>query len=618
MAYDYGSQTLGINNPFRFEGVMRIIAGVIIAVMGVVPLISVASQLKQDPIMGYTLAFLGAVLLIAGIRIIGAGMFQLFRYFVGRSVPTSLAFNEADSEKENAKAEKNSVLYTEESLHSMLMGRKNTTFIEPRGWVARFVHSLFPKLTFLPYPLRNLAQTLASLAIDIVVAITVFMVAWFVVSSGLAGEKAGLIAMPMLSLLLLIYISIIWLRTSGQQNSISAVTVQSEGSWALAPMLVMAILIPIGAGFALDAAPSALFEQIQTIKAEVDIFNALPNLLVFFAVTALVFGLALPGLIARMKMATPTSAVAEYRDNFQEKVHPKELFINMDTMILANRRYKEIPNRIYKPFNTNMRQQADGKGSFFGNVMIETQPAVASDTQLPRFAKVLATVGASASLVISSALFLWLGYQLAGFINSIVALQLKGLSFEQLAPIVSAFNSIVFTLFAFFAVRAGSKILSAASHLYWGELHFSSLLMWAQIEGTYNESKMSLGRGMNDSNLTENKVVNSSITPWFVSTRATTSIFATSGEKNLEHPRFLMSMQKNQAELDTIINELKTSLANRQYVASMNDKNTEEAIAHMHKMNEGARANTTGIFAIDAMQQAALAQQNALEEQKES
>lgn len=378
----------------------------------------------------------------------------------------------------------------------MLMGRKNTTFIEPRGWVARFVHSLFPKLTFLPYPLRNLAQTLASLAIDIVVAITVFMVAWFVVSSGLAGEKAGLIAMPILSLLLLIYISIIWLRTSGQQNSISAVTVQSEGSWALAPMLVMAILIPIGAGFALDAAPSALFEQIQIVKAEVDIFNALPNLLVFFVVTALVFGLALLGLIARMKMATPTSAVAEYRDNFQEKVHPKELFINMDTMILANRRYKEIPNRIYKPFNTNMRQQADGKGSFFGNVMIETQPAVASDTQLPRFAKVLATVGASASLVISSALFLWLGYQLAGFINSIVALQLKGLSFEKLAPVVSAFNSIVFTLFAFFAVRAGSKILSAASHLYWGELHFSSLLMWAQIEGTYNESKMSLGRGM--------------------------------------------------------------------------------------------------------------------------
>jgi len=72
---------------------------------------------------------------------------------------------------------------------------------------------------------------------------------------------------------------------------------------SFAPMLVMAILIPIGAGFALDAAPNALFEQIQIIKAEVDIFNALPNLLVFFAVTALVFGLALPGLIARMKMA---------------------------------------------------------------------------------------------------------------------------------------------------------------------------------------------------------------------------------------------------------------------------------------------------------------------------
>jgi len=155
MAYDFGSQTLGIKNPFKIEGRLKTITGILLVIAGVLPLLNVAQQLETQPALAYTNAILGFVLLTGGSRHLGAGLFQLFRYFVGRSVPTSLAYNKSRSEREAALAEQKAVLYNDEKLHSMLMGRKNTTFVEPEGWVARLIHSVFPNLIFLPYPLRR-------------------------------------------------------------------------------------------------------------------------------------------------------------------------------------------------------------------------------------------------------------------------------------------------------------------------------------------------------------------------------------------------------------------------------------------------------------------------------
>ncbi|MFT6703306.1 MAG: hypothetical protein ACJAUM_003188, partial [Pseudomonadales bacterium] len=176
MAYDFGSQTLGIKNPFKKEGLFKAVAGVAVALLGIYTLIQVAETLKTDKIVGWSYAIIGFYLLISGARHTGVGFFQLFRYFVGRSVPTSLAYNQSKSEQDVAKLELSALLYDDKILHSMMMGRKNNTFIEPVGFLGRFVHSIFPKLTFLPYPLRKMAQEIAGMTINYLTGILSFLI----------------------------------------------------------------------------------------------------------------------------------------------------------------------------------------------------------------------------------------------------------------------------------------------------------------------------------------------------------------------------------------------------------------------------------------------------------
>ena len=173
MAYDFGSQSLGIKNPFKFDGSIKTAAGLLICLLALVPLLQVSAALQESKILGWGSAIIGFLLLVSGVRHTTQGLFQLFRFFVGRSVPTSLAYNLSSSEKDNARLEQQNraLMYDSAGLHSMLMGRKNTTFKEPLGWLARFIHSVFPKLTFLPYPFRHLAQELASMVVNVLAAL---------------------------------------------------------------------------------------------------------------------------------------------------------------------------------------------------------------------------------------------------------------------------------------------------------------------------------------------------------------------------------------------------------------------------------------------------------------
>ena len=108
MAYDFGSAGLGINNPFKQEGTIRAIGGGIIAAIGLYSIIKTTTIIEQDLIQAWVYAIMGLALLVAGLRRLGSGIFYLFKFFVGRSVPSSLAFNHTPSEADNAKQEQRS------------------------------------------------------------------------------------------------------------------------------------------------------------------------------------------------------------------------------------------------------------------------------------------------------------------------------------------------------------------------------------------------------------------------------------------------------------------------------------------------------------------------------
>ena len=78
----------------------------------------------------------------------------------------------------------------------------------------------------------------------------------------------------------------------------------------------------------------------------------------------------------RLQLAEPSVEVSELRENWQASIHPNEVFINLDNLVMANRRYKEVPNRVYREIDPKLEGQIDGKGSFEGELIQEIQPTV--------------------------------------------------------------------------------------------------------------------------------------------------------------------------------------------------------------------------------------------------
>lgn len=195
MAFDYGSIDLGLKNPFKLEGKVTALRGIIESVAGVSLLVIAASSVKESTTAGWILMLFGMFILALGIRSLSSGIYATLKYFVGRNHPTSLAYNFSKSESSTAQEEKKEVAYNAQSLEEMLVGRKNSTFKEPNGFLSRLLHSLIPKLLFLPYPIRNVAQRLFGSWVSTLVALIAYGLVAFVSLSGFTGE-AGELAFP--------------------------------------------------------------------------------------------------------------------------------------------------------------------------------------------------------------------------------------------------------------------------------------------------------------------------------------------------------------------------------------------------------------------------------------
>ena len=592
MAYDFGSQSLGIKNPFKFDGSIKTVAGILICLLALVPLLQVSTALQESKILGWGSAIIGFLLLLSGVRHTAQGLFQLFRFFVGRSVPTSLAFNLSSSEKDNARLEEQNraLMYDSAGLHSMLMGRKNTTFKEPLGWLARLIHSVFPKLTFLPYPFRHLAQELASMVVNVLAALIAYVIAYFVVATGLAGKMAQELAMPVLSVCLLFYLLLAWRSATAAMRSNSS-SLQSEKGLSFAVLVAAAIILPVIAGLYLDEWLELSPTELQSVASVIDIFGAWTNLAILLVTMGVMVFAILPLLIKRMQKVTPQTEVSEFRENLQESVHPDELFINIENIVLANRRVREVPNRIYRALEPKLKEQVDGKGSFNGEFIIETQPELADDSfSTPVGMKKSLSLISQAAFVCGALLFYFFATQLVQFIVQYSALP-KGFSSESFEGISGQLSTVLTLFFAWVTVAIGASVMQTAARYFWGEIHFSSLLMFMKAEGTFTESKFSTGMSIHDSTRSENVLVRSSITPWIITTRLNTSIFADSGMNNLESPRFIMGMNKNDNELATIVSEIKAFLKGRESIASLTNQKDLENAAQIYQVNEQTRSH---------------------------
>ena len=596
MAYDYGSESLGIRNPFKAEGLLRAVRGLLVSLLGIYPLLQVVSLVQQDKTLAWIYAAVGFVLLAGGLRALGGGIFQMLRFFVGRSVPTSLAANVSKSERETAKFEQPH--YKSTDLEEMLMGRKNKTFVEPVGFISRLVHTLVPKLIFLPYPLRNLAQRYAGALIATVVALVAYALTAFVCLTGLAGNT-GDILLPFFSFLLMVYLVISWRAASTVYRQAER-RIETQGNLQLAKIMAFAILAPVVLGlvinFLLQQRNIALF-VVDMQNTELQTFAVMPQLLLVLLFTALSGALIFLLLKQRTALVQAQTKVSEYRANWQENIHPRELFVNIDNIVMANRRYKEIPNRVYRELNPSLNEQSESKGNFSGEVMIETQPEFAplEHTALFRQLRLWATLAGQVLLFVGPIILFYLLTE-AQLILSIVR------EFTAIAKpsdaavsqfIVSLFNESQFVIslvFSWLICHSFGRLLQNYSHTFWAELNFDSLLVYLKCEGTYTESKLTTGKGIYDSTSSENYVMRSSLTPWIISSRIMTSTFADSGAKNVEHPRHILEMRDNPQEMQTILDDIKSFLSDRETIASIKNAQDLSNTEQIYQINQQSRA----------------------------
>ncbi|MDP4946120.1 MAG: hypothetical protein NWQ48_11485 [Alishewanella sp.] len=109
-------------------------------------------------------------------------------------------------------------------------------------------------------------------------------------------------------------------------------------------------------------------------------------------------------------------------------------------------------------------------------------------------------------------------------------------------------------------------------------------------EGTYTESKLTTGKGICDSTSSESYMMRSSLTPWFISSRIMTSTFADSGAKNVEHPRHILEMQDNPEEMQEILADIRSFLADRETIASITNSQDLTNTERLYQINQQSRA----------------------------
>lgn len=600
MAFDYGSIDLGIRNPFKKEGAVNTLRGLLVTAIGIYFLIYAASQVSSNVIVGWIGVAFGLGFLGNGIAITSGGAIAMMRYFVGRSHPTSLAYNFSRSALSTAKGEKNTLVYNRSSLTEMLVGRKNMTFDEPQGFLARFLHSVLSQLTYMPSPVRNMAQRLFASWVKTLVALVAYGFVAFVSLTGLAGE-IGRTVLPMYSIALTIYVLLVWASTGKAINRLSEKKVFSISNASFIRTIAGAILLPVLIGVMLQVSLSFYglsIDQFNRYMAYLPKSYALlyitGSLIIATAVTYAVWVM----LEKRMKYANPKTEVSELRENWQESVHPNEIFINLDNLVMANRRYKEVPNRIYQELEPKLNEQVKGKGNFFGEMIQEVQPQFKAMNLGKLFEKtrLVSLLCGNLLLTIATFIILMFAFELIDAYLTFTAQSTLN-SNEFTVAFSTAFSEHAQTLLHLFLigalVRGFGLILSNAAHLFFAEMQFESNLIYFKLEGTFTESKISTGASIHDSTRSENTLVRSSITPWVIVSRIVSSTFAASGMRNLEFPRFVLEMHKNDQELNNIRQDVVGFLKDRESIAAITSERDLHNASQIHQINQQSRSIPT-------------------------
>jgi len=551
MAFNYGKKTMEIGNPFKTEGILDLFLGIGTLILGLFSVfevrVSIGAELK---ILAWFELVVAIVFLTIGLRSLIVGCMRLFKFLVGRDVPSDLS----------------PYSYDEKMVEDILMKRSNPTFIERDGFISRLLISLYSKFLFLPIAFRNMLETVSSLFFSFLIFTVVYLLTLFSTSIGLINLTDKQSIMALFSLFFLVKQLIVWYHYRPTKRRMNAIQPSVYGFKNIVVNILLAVMAPV------------LLEILvrNGVNMPVLPINIYMPIAVLFIFSLLLVFVAYYLSLKRLQVLNPETEVSEYTEHIQVSVHPKDIFRCFE-IEMAQKRYQELPNRIYKQIKPVLELEgSQNKGSFHGSTVQETQP-IYKPGEWPRGARNVRFFAALTGRVLMFLSFI------------VLFLSFSNLSHGFTVDVV--FKSIYYPVLTYFF----AYYLNRIAHLFYSEVLFSSYLVHFFSDGTYTESKVSSGMSVYDSNRSENTIVNSSATPWILVSKIVTSTFADSSTKNLEGNRYILEMYKADEFLNSLVGGFTNYFKNRKLIVGLENQADIQNSMKFHNLNELSRSSSNAV-----------------------
>lgn len=462
MAYDYSSENkrLELPNPYRVENLFLFVCAAASIVGGVVALLWARSAFQAESIR------LGAAPLVVGVLLLGSGLAfatagaRRLRFFFGRGRPKSLANEVAIGSVGNSK---------DADHYKAMLRQGGIEYEEPQGALNGVLYHLAPRLITAPRTVQWLAQRHFFNALSFFVTFVSFVVAWTLFSTPATR--------PLIGIAYLVFAAFVLLKP---------LMTGAKARMSTASLIVLAVVAVVGPVLA-----SLLGKALPSVRFSV---HAQTFFLLIAAMVAVAF--ILLAVFAQVGAPPATERSCEQL-TLSMNGPPGALFTELDRK-LQSEWVEQIPNRRYTRLEP-VTEGAAGSGRFAGEMLEETQPMPMPGSVAPSFFsgfkvaqhRWLVVLDLYATALIFAGVVFALDY-----VRSFDPARLLQEGFDRHDPI--GYSIICFAVAAFCFQSAGPI---------WGRFNFESVLVWVEMLGVWQSSRIGTGNQFSSRMQSESDIV---------------------------------------------------------------------------------------------------------------
>lgn len=461
MTYDYSSESklLELPNPYRLQNRLLWICSGLLVVAGIVSLWWARAALQGEALRLAAAPLLSGLVMLAGGITCAATAARRLRFFFGRGRPASLAPEipvGANGGSPAADAVKE------------LLRQGGLRYPEPEGAIEGLLYHWMPTLITAPREVQFLARRFVFNLAAIAATLLSFVFSWFVFGTDVTRPWIGFLYFGF---------GVFFLLKPVLTQNRARLTRES-----LIGLIAAAILGPVLIGLLAPRLPS-----LGTFSLNAQTFTMLATALV-------ACGLSMAAVLAQVDSAPQTRTSVE-QGRLSMNAPPSTLLDELDRTLQAEWT-ERIPNRRYARIEPETTA-ATPSGSFAGELFEETQPLPVAGTKAPTFAAALAerrhqpllVLDLYGLLLVLAAIALALAF-VRGFDPA------SGWQSERLSLLG---NSAILGFVAAFCFQSSARL--------WGRFNFESVLIWVEMIGSYQRSRIGTGNNFSSRMNTENDVV---------------------------------------------------------------------------------------------------------------